>query len=79
MPKNQLPIGRVEINHLAQIYGEEIAENVRLVAQEARRQGGINPTGVELILPEGPNGNLCEHELFRIVGNLATWWAYEAD
>lgn len=71
---NLLPICQTDIRHLAQVYGEDVAENIRIVAQEVRRRGGINPQAVELIVPEGKDGPLDERQLFRTAGNLATWW-----
>ena len=75
IPSNHLPICQVDIRHLAQVYGEDIAENIRITAQEVRRRGGINPLAARLVAPEGKEGPLDEEQLFRVAGNLAVWWS----
>ncbi len=76
IPKNHLPICQTDVRRFAQEYGEDIAENIRITAQEVRRRGGINPSAVELIIPEGKEGPIDEKQLFRIAGNLAVWWTH---
>lgn len=76
LKRNELPICQYDIRGIAQIWGEEVAEIARYSAQRVRRQGGVNPQAVESIIPEGRDGMLHEHELFRCIGNLLVWWEH---
>ncbi len=70
---NDLPICQYDIRAIAQVWGEPAAEELRYFAQRVRLDGGINPEAVRSIIPEGPDGPLDEHELFRCIGHLGMW------
>lgn len=74
---NDLPISQFDIRSIAQVWGEEAAEITRYAAQRVRLEGGINLTAVRSIIPEGRDGALNEHELFRSIGNLMVWWEHQ--
>lgn len=71
--RNELPVSQGDIKHLAETYGEHIAESSRFYVQVIRLQGGINPKAIECVFPEGRDGTMDEDQLFRILVNVAMW------
>lgn len=69
----ELPITPTDIRQLAHAHGEVVAENVRIMVQEQKIQGGVDPNAVQAAFPEGPQGRLDENELLRMITSFAIW------
>lgn len=71
---NEIPITPIDIRALHQVHGEEVAENVRIAAQQIRRNGGVNPNTRDVVYPDTIEGSYEESELLRVVSNFAVWY-----
>ncbi len=69
----ELPITPTDIRQLAQVHGEIVAENVRIMVQEQKIRGGVDPNAVRAAFPEGPEGRMDENELMNMVASFAVW------
>lgn len=77
--KNDMPACQYDIRSIGQVWGEDAAEELRFVCKKVRLDGGVSPSIWNVVLPEGIEGALNEHELFRCVGNLMIWWGLQEE
>ncbi len=72
----EIPITPNDIRALHQVYGEEVAENVRIAVQQIRQNGGVDPNVRDAIYPNDIDGHYDEPELLRTVSNFAIWFTF---
>lgn len=71
---NQFPFRRHHFNHLAQVHGQDIADQILYMHQHQLRNGGINPAAIETVFPNGPAGEIDEEMLIKgVLPNFYAW------
>jgi len=71
LPRNQLPLERHHFNAIAQVHGQETADQVLAMHRFQLENGGVNPVTVELVFQDG---EMDEHMLIEhVLANFTAW------